>query len=287
LHVANCRFLTQKTEVQILLRGAGPAEVRNSEFLLSPTYTCAAGTYQTWALDWWPEKRLVADNCLFTSAFSVVHKVGRPKGASLRLTRNAFRAGQPVFRFEVRDPGDHGRAFAEEDWTVPALRVEASGNLFHGDSVFGFHQFVKEILPPGEAEACLTRMVGWQGERNVYPVGRAFLKLTCQPRRDLPPAKLPAGLAGWKQLWGTAEAESVEGRVRYQGGDPLAKVEVAAEKLTPEDFRLRADSAGHRAGADGKDLGPDVDLVGPGPAYERWKKTPDYQQWRKETGQAK
>jgi hypothetical protein len=28
-----------------------------------------------------------------------------------------------------------------------------------------------------------------------------------------------------------------------------------------------------------------VDLVGPGAAYERWKKTPEYQQWLKDTGQ--
>jgi hypothetical protein len=47
---------------------------------------------------------------------------------------------------------------------------------------------------------------------------------------------------------------------------------------------LRPDSAGYRAG---KDLGADVDLVGPGPAYERWKKTPDYQQWLKDTKQVK
>jgi hypothetical protein len=26
-------------------------------------------------------------------------------------------------------------------------------------------------------------------------------------------------------------------------------------------------------------------LVGPGEAYERWKKTPDYQQWLEDTGQ--
>src|SRR6185369_7933420 len=43
--------------------------------------------------------------------------------------------------------------------------------------------------------------------------------------------------------------------------------------------------AGYRAGKDGKDLGADVDLVGPGAAYERWKKTPAYQQWLKDTGQ--
>ena len=36
-----------------------------------------------------------------------------------------------------------------------------------------------------------------------------------------------------------------------------------------------------------QDLGADVDLVGPGPAYERWKKTPEYQQWLKDSGQLK
>jgi hypothetical protein len=30
-----------------------------------------------------------------------------------------------------------------------------------------------------------------------------------------------------------------------------------------------------------------VDLVGPGEAYERWKKTAEYQQWLEETGQMK
>jgi hypothetical protein len=72
---------------------------------------------------------------------------------------------------------------------------------------------------------------------------------------------------------------------RYQGGDLLAKVNLAPEQLTPEDFRLRPDSAGYRAGKNNKDLGAEVDLVGPGKAYERWKKTPKYQEWLKETGQ--
>jgi hypothetical protein len=61
----------------------------------------------------------------------------------------------------------------------------------------------------------------------------------------------------------------------------------APEKLSAEDFRLRSDSAGYKAGKGGKDLGADVDLVGPGPAYERWKWTPEYQQWLKDTGQVK
>jgi WD40 repeat protein len=66
-----------------------------------------------------------------------------------------------------------------------------------------------------------------------------------------------------------------------------AKAALEPEHLTPQDFRLRADSAGYRAGPDGKDLGADVDLVGPGAAYERWKQTPEYQQWLADTGQLK
>jgi hypothetical protein len=50
---------------------------------------------------------------------------------------------------------------------------------------------------------------------------------------------------------------------------------------SPFDLRLAADSKGHGAGEGGRDLGADLDLVGPGAAYERWKTTPDYQQWLK------
>ena len=66
-----------------------------------------------------------------------------------------------------------------------------------------------------------------------------------------------------------------------------AIAKTGGERLKPDDFRLRPDSPGYRAGKGGKDLGADVDLVGPGEAYERWKKTPEYQQWLKDTGQVK
>ena len=93
--------------------------------------------------------------------------------------------------------------------------------------------------------------------------------------------------ADWKRFWNDPQADMTEGRIRYQGGDLLTRAGTAPDQLTPEDFRLRPDSAGYRAGKDGKDLGADVDLVGPGTAYERWKKTPEYQQWLKESGQVK
>jgi hypothetical protein len=94
-------------------------------------------------------------------------------------------------------------------------------------------------------------------------------------------------LQDWTQFWGTDEAGSFEGRIRFQGGSLRSRLTVAPGQITPDDFRLRPDSAGYRAGPDGKDLGADIDFVGPGDAYERWKKTPEYQQWLKVTGQLK
>ena len=86
-------------------------------------------------------------------------------------------------------------------------------------------------------------------------------------------------LESWNRFWGLADTGSLLGVIRFQGGDLRMKAKENPQQLMPEDFRLTPDSAGHRAGPDGKDLGADVDLVGPGEAYERWKKTPEYQEW--------
>ena len=282
LHAANCRFLTQKVPVQFC-PWEDSAEVRNCEFLSSEY-----ALYPTWG------KPLVVDNCVLTGKVAG-KQVGDPRDVPLRLTRNTFRTGDVSFLFNAFGQeangtwivpfGQEAEIFAAAD-SIPVLRVEASDNVFHTRHVLEFLQRPKAVLPPGEAEAFLGRMVSWQGRRNAYEVDGAFLNLTSVwPGRYLQPAKLPAGLAGWKQLWGETEADAVEGQVRFQGGDPLANVDIAPEKITLDDFRLRADSAGYRAGPDGKDLGADVDLVGPGDAYERWRQTPEYQEWLKVTGQ--
>jgi hypothetical protein len=280
---ANCRFLTRLTDVHVVAKYPSLAELKNSEFL----GTNAPGL-PTYAVQSWPGRDLVLDNCLSTGNITTNTGFGEPVGAAFRLTRNTIRPFDIPLRFYAMAPGKEADQFAKADWSVKALRLEASGNVFDATSVFEFGQKTKTVLPPGQAEACLVRMVSWQGERNVYPASAALLHLSrADPWVNLGPPKLPAGLAGWKQLWGTTETGSIQGRVHYMGGDLLAKAQLALEKITPEDFRLLPGSAGYRAGKDGKDLGADVDLVGPGAGYERWKKTPDYQQWLKDTGQKK
>jgi len=166
------------------------------------------------------------------------------------------------------------------------LRVEASGNIIDGANRVLAWQF--DGVPEDEAQAFVKKRVSWKGQRNLFVLGGTLLGSRTGPQGEgLQPAKLVKSLGDWKRFWQSAETESIEGHARYQGGNLPAKLTMARDKLTPADFRLRPDSAGYKAGKDGKDLGADVDLVGPGPAYERWKKTPEYQQWLKDTKQVK
>jgi len=166
------------------------------------------------------------------------------------------------------------------------VRVEATGNVFDAGRLMELLQMpYGKIIPPQDAETFVKQGLDWRWRQNLYAVRGPFLVQSALGNFE--PKTAAADLAGWKQFWGSAEADSLEGRVRYQGGDVLTKLRVAPETVIPEDFRLRPDSAGYRAGEDGKDLGADIDLVGPGKAYERWKQTPEYQQWLKDTGQIK
>jgi serine/threonine protein kinase len=56
-----------------------------------------------------------------------------------------------------------------------------------------------------------------------------------------------------------------------------------AEQLQRGIVRLDRGMLGYGAGPGGTDVGADVALAGPGEAYQRWTKTPEYQKWQKKT----
>jgi hypothetical protein len=209
------------------------------------------------------------------------------KESTVRLTRNTF--ATPHQPFQISVCADTVPGLWTDKQRVKSVELQTEGNIW--DARNGLVHFLQappgKILPPGEAEASLPRLLAWHGARNLYALDRPFLTLGIIPGQYPPPVNPIRSLAEWGKYWGGAEAGSIAGGPRYQGGDLLSRLTAAPEKLTAEDFRLRPDSVGYRAGKDGKDLGADVDLVGPGVAYERWKETPDYQQWLKETGQKK
>jgi hypothetical protein len=280
LYAANCRFLMRRLS-HFILGGAWPCELYNCEILSSE------GAYAIMIPNLQPGQRLVMENCLF-AGLQVwqpdSHRIDK-EGGRVRLTRNTFRTveGHVWLHLIFEAVPD----LKKLDESVKALRVEASGNVFDAGAVLEVgHALPPEKFPPDDVLRLLRRHYEWKGERNVYAVDGWFGRGP-RPEKYWQPIAELKGLDDWRRFWGTTEAGSAEGRVRYEGGDLLARLAAEPDKLTPEDFRLRADSAGYRAGKDGKDLGADVDLVGPGAAYERWKKTPEYRQWLKDTGQLK
>jgi hypothetical protein len=270
LYAANCRFLMKGLHTCIVAHSP-IIELRNCEFLCAGDSNAFGGdctTGQRWGIE---NCVLAKGGCNFGYTTADLKKV------SVRVVNNTISGGFCPNLFPA--------ASALVTGPEPPVRVEASGNVFDTlGSHMNFDQSQPKPLPAAEAEVALRRLLAWQGRGNLYGSDQSFLTLTVQWKAlEL---KTPIkSLADWKRFWGGAEVDSLEGQVRYHGGDLRSKLAASPEKLTPEEFRLRPDSAGYRAGKDGQDLGADVDLVGPGPAYERWKKTPGYQQWLKETKQ--
>src|SRR5262249_57275723 len=82
----------------------------------------------------------------------------------------------------------------------------------------------------------------------------------------------------WKEYWKPGVPDTMVGKIPFRR--PLSPAEPNPDRLTPQDFRIEPDAPG------GKARGADVELVGPGAAYEKWTNTPAYRQWLKDTGQA-
>jgi hypothetical protein len=196
----------------------------------------------------------------------------------IRLERSTLVADTPIAFVVHRIP-----ELSDDDSRRP-ITLTASNNILYGQRmILQLHQSVillksREALPISEVSALLPRVAKWEGHANSYQKMNGFLGTW---RDGLPDEYAIQSLADWTHLWGNAETGSISGRVRFHGGDLFARLADDPSTLTPEDYRLRPDSPGHHAGEGGRDLGADIDLVGPGLAYERWKRTPEYQEWRR------
>jgi hypothetical protein len=284
LHITNCRFRLDADPWAVCIHSYWPPRaivVRNCEFYCPQGYGVSTelrheGIGQA-------EPRRVMDNCIYVGGEApnfLVH-LGQQVGEKVELTRNTVVSTRAAMQLYIANSIPDGGA------VVPPSQIRASHNIF--DAPAGLYVYQPEEVQRADGEASgpedvgslARRLVAWVDRENVYQVGGCTFKWGEFSRLAFP--SCPKNPDEWKQFWGTPEGTCQESQFRYQGGSLHDQLATAPDKLSPEDFRLRPDSAGYRAGPDGKDLGADVDLVGPGPAYERWKKTPEYQKWLEET----
>jgi hypothetical protein len=111
----------------------------------------------------------------------------------------------------------------------------------------------------------LPAFARWRDEGTIYRVKEGFVE-------SLSGGSTVKGVEEWSRLWGRSEQSEKAaraGEIPYKS-NPSRRPN--PQSASPEDYRLLDGAAG-----------ADVDLVGPGPAYEKWKQTPDYGEWRKRT----
>jgi hypothetical protein len=294
LHVTNCRFV--RNGPYSIISDAPICTIRNCEFVGASAFD-APHVYLRLSSN----GKVILENNLISTGRALGIEWARPDlhNLAIHLNHNTLMAHIPVVHSLYVVPKSAGTGAAPDRQPV---RMNVSANLFDTASPGDTFSL---LLPPDwfyddaksltvdEAQQLLRRLMAWREERNLYRNGISFQKMVRVPkpgdRERASEEVMPSGrtLADWQRLWGSPDSGSMQGVIRYEGGDVLAKTEASPARVAPADFRLRADSAGYGAGKDGKDLGADVELVGPGTAYEGWKKTPQYQQWLKDTGQKK
>lgn len=283
LFVAHCRFLGNEANgLPIHADEAASLEVRNSEVLTQACIVYSPAGHS---------RLVLHDNLIVAGLFGIRLDLFRPdvKHVVLEFGQNTLVAPILLQCYLNFMP----EAFEETtQQAVKPIRIQTSGNLFDGaQSILRFEQSAEFLqdnrqLSVTEMESLLRAMVGWRGERNVIsarirpfdPAAQGMALRPTQPSRTI---------ADWNAFWGLTETQCIQGRIRYVGGNLLDRRWVDPQALGPEDYRLRPDSTGYQAGPEGKDLGADVDLVGPGQAYERWQKKPEYQEWLKASEQVK
>jgi hypothetical protein len=206
------------------------------------------------------------------------------KGSTIRFTGNALVSAECNAFLHLTQE----QKVRTTDPLEKRVHLSVANNVIAcGSGPYGFVQYdtARPHLSGKDAERWVRRRLDWRDENNSYQVNAGqWIQINSDGVVHTTSHKT---LADWNTFWGLKTTGSSEGVIRFLGGDLISRALTHPLKLTPEDVRLRPDSAGYRAGKDSKDLGADVDLVGPGAAYERWKKTPEYQEWLKESGQIK
>jgi hypothetical protein len=129
----------------------------------------------------------------------------------------------------------------------------------------------------------LRGWLDWRDRNNLYRSDCYFITSSAvsanlQTRRST----LANSQTEWNNFWNLKSTSSLQGEIRFRGGDLSAQPAAAIEQLPADSFRLDPQSPGASVGPNGADLGADLGLVGPGAAYQRWQATPVYQQWLEE-----
>jgi eukaryotic-like serine/threonine-protein kinase len=271
LRIAHCRILV-KGDLSAIQTFVSPlVEVRNSEVFNSSNVAVDCGLMD--------RARFVIQNCCMGRATALAfYELGKPaRDVEVELTDNTFVTDPHLWshRFS-QHPVDAGKA------DFRSVRFNAIGNVFQSRQRFGDVES-GDTDKPNRSDALADWYrdhITWDTRANLFAITGDSLAFH---QSGHPPAQTWKTYKDWQAFWKVEKAPGIEGSPRFAGGDLLDRLDKDPLSVTVADFRLEKGSPGQGACPGGKDLGADVDHVGPGEPYERWKTTPEYQQWLKDT----
>jgi hypothetical protein len=278
LGVAGCRLQVRRDGSCIVFEGTH-LELRRSLLL--------RGQSGHGAINWnrRPASRVVLDGCVIGGGHS---------GVSFGLLPSD-RAGTLLVRRSTLAPQDAFTLHGNASWLLKNPPAAPFVNIDIADSVLGAWGNVLHFEQPpspgeappafGSSQRLLTKLVSYRDRGSFYPRLPTLLGLSSE-WKPLPAGRNWATLREWWAFWGQPEvADALQAPVAFHGKDVRARLIKDVASVTPTDFQLSAGSPGRGAAPDGSDFGADSDLVGPGPAYQRWRQTPEYRAWQKQADQ--
>jgi len=259
LFVANCRFQTPSQDRPAIacavdLLNSSYAELRNCEIKAWPgcgvMWECNAAPSGGQATN--AELRLWVVNCVQLSETTLTVAQRAPVRAAITLQRNTLSARVAL--------------------DLRALVARPGLSLFAGTNVFDCPLFLKQVLRVGAGE--LKQSVQWKESHNLFNVPLAF----SGPGSGTNTPSL-TDLTAWNQYWDQTNTGSAH--LRHRRGRPF--LASRAETLTASAAQ-QASWLGEQIAAAGGDraiaYGAALERVGPGQAYDTWRRSPEYQQWQ-------
>ncbi len=267
--MANCRLVT--TWKCDGLWSAGPIRIRNCEFLGRDPLRMTAISWRVAS-----GECAVIDNCVMTGRIYLPFRDAELgfEDASIMLRHNTLVASTGIVLHLTVAPESLQLAPSRQK-----IRLVAVENAFDCRErvVVLNHSQSFQAADVAAVETYWRHCVDWQDQRNLCSSASVMMMLC----RDMQPIALPKELPEWNRFWGITEAGNEQAAIRYQEGDPYVRLPTDRRPPDPRCFRLLVRPL-HANGVD-VDPGADLEWIGPGDAYERWKQTPHYQQWLKDS----
>jgi hypothetical protein len=190
-------------------------------------------------------------------------------GAALRLERNTIFCERTIQQY-------YGHLPAEPLQSESQLRFTSQFNVFQTDGFLGLIRFDHQPLPDPSR---VPYLIAWEERDNLYRGVPLRLVATRSDSQAPETVDVVRTLDEWNALWGQESTGSLMADARFQGADFNQRWHDESRAWVAAGFRLADDSPGKGAGEGGRDLGADIDNLGPGPAYQVWRNSPDYQRW--------